>query len=488
MRAVIWKLIRSTKHAMLARLGIDIKLDCVEHMPVDIDKVSQFLFTYAEKYRSAYANAIAEPPYGPGYPPLPVSPYLAAASFEVFIASNGVVINHIGEEPSDHWHIAGGPALKVDYEPTVTPPAVIKFLESNGLVGKPIGIARIVSKKPLPHFIWQGNVRGIARTAERRDPSTGISLKLHEVKSELKEVVAALSFGAYGYVLDVHLPKHDSEIGEPHLLKNFGVFTADQASRRFFTHLEIHGQSDVCAWDKRTSSLRAKHDLRRDLARALSELEKPGSGTLSFGAEPSWIEAYSNRLERLETAIKALRNALQSRSDAVESVFHNLIVQHPLLLDVYGRCESKPYFAYPPGSSSPIGKTALQPDFLVKYPDLSYKLVEIERPSKEVATYQGQPRSEVGQAVFQCAEWKHFIKTHYQQLHSNYPGIQSRCKTAVVMSRTTQSAFKSAEDIADYKGLIMEQFKIDEFYTFDDLYDRARTAYVLLAGLAPGAI
>lgn len=56
------------------------------------------------------------------------------------------------------------------------------------------------------------------------------------------------------------------------------------------------------------------------------------------------------------------------------------------------------------------------------------------------------------------------------------------------MSRTRQSAFKSAEDIGAYKGLIMEQFNIDEFFTYDDLYDRARTAYALLSGLTPNGI
>jgi hypothetical protein len=162
-------------------------------------------------------------------------------------------------------------------------------------------------------------------------------------------------------------------------------------------------------------------------------------------------------------------------------------VAHPLLLDVYGTCESKPQFTYPAGTTSPIGKTSLEPDFLIKYPDRSYKLVEIERPSKNVATAQGQPRAEVAQAVFQCAEWRHFIKTHYQTLSGRYPDIQARCKTAVVMSRTNQLSFKGIEDISSYKGLMMEQFKIDEFYTFDDLYDRARTAYQLLSGLLPTA-
>lgn len=457
-------------------------------MPVQLDRVAQFLFVYAARYRAAYAKATSAPPNGAGYPALPISPYLVGSRFEVFVATDGVVINHLGKEPDYLWHIAGGPALKVDYEPTVTPPEITEILQSNGLLGKPIGIYRIVSRVPLPPPVWRGRISKISRSIERKDQLTGISLALHEVRGSLKETVGALSFGAYGYILDIHLPTHQSQIGEPHLIKNFGVFPADHSARRFFTHLEIHGQADSCAWDSRTVNVRVQNDLRRDLAGALSEPGKPGGGTMSFGAGPSWIENYSNRLEHLQTAIDALHAALMNKAEDVESVFHEIIANHPLLLDVYGTCESKPQFVYPAGTTSPIGKTSLEPDFLVTYSDQSYKLVEIERPSKGVTTSQGQPRAEVAQAVFQCAEWKHFIKTHYQQLHSRYPGIQSRCKTAVVMSRTTQSAFKSAEDIGAYKGLMMEQFNIDEFFTFDDLYDRARTAYALLSGLSPSSI
>jgi hypothetical protein len=206
-------------------------------------------------------------------------------------------------------------------------------------------------------------------------------------------------------------------------------------------------------------------------------------GTMSFGDTPSWIESYGNRLGLLKSAIDDLRSALQQRDDDVEAVFHTLLERHPLLLDVYGIVESRPGLSYPDGTASPIGKTKLQPDFIVRYSDQSYKLVEIERPAKAVATSQGQPRAEVAQAVFQTAEWKHFIKTHYQTIADRYPGIQSKCKTAVVMSRSRQENFKNISDMRAYMGLIMEQFNIDEFLTFDDLLDRASTAYALLSGL-----
>lgn len=460
-------------------------------MPVTLERVAEFLFAYTHRYREAYARAITTPPDGPGYPPLPVSPYLQASDFDIYVASDGVVINELRDEPVHQWYIAGGPALKVDYEPTRTPPEIHETLRAAGLSGQFIGIYRIVAKSEIPPPVWRGRVRNIARQLERSDKDTGIVLHLHEVRGTLKEVVTALSFEAYGIILEIHLPTQKSQIGEPHLVRNFGVFTADLSGRRFFSHLEIHGHADNCAWDRRTINLRIQQDIRRDLAFALAGPSQSRGGTMSFGpgpGPPSWIEVYSNRMERLRVAVAALRSALLLKTDEVEAVFHEILSQHPLLLDVYGTCESKPQFVYPAGKTSPIGKTSLEPDFLIAYPDQAYKLIEIERPSKAVATLQGQPRAEVAQAVFQTAEWKHFIKTHYQELHSRYPGIQSKCRTAVVMSRTNQQNFKNIDDIRAYTGLMREQFNIDEFYTYDDLYDRACTAYALLSGLSPKGI
>jgi hypothetical protein len=267
-------------------------------MAVTLERVAEFLFAYANRYREAYARAITPPPAGPGYPSLPVSPFLSASHFDVYVATDGVVINELRDEPEHQWYIAGGPALKVDYEPTKTPPAIIETLKANGLLGKPIGIYRIVAKSALPPAVWRGRVRNVTRELERRDKVTGMTLKLREIRGTLKEVVSSLSFGAYGIILDIHLPTQQSQLGEPHLIRNFGVFPADLSSRRFFSHLEIHGQADEGAWDKRTVNLRVQQDIRRDLAGALADPGQSGGGTMAFGAGPSWIETYSNRLER----------------------------------------------------------------------------------------------------------------------------------------------------------------------------------------------
>ena len=288
-------------------------------MVVTLEKIVGFIFAYASNYREGYTRATVAPPDGPGYPSLPISPFLYASNFDVFVASDGVVINELRDEPEYQWYIAGGPAIKVDYEPTRTPPEVIGTLKTEGLLGKPIGIYRIVAKTKLPSQVWLGRVQSIVRLLERHDKATGITLNLWEVRGTLKEVISSLSFGAYGIILDLHLPTQKSQIGASHLIQNIGVFPADLNSRRFFHHLEIHGQSDACAWDMRTVNLRVQQDIRRDLARALAGLGQSGGGTMSFGGRPSWVENYSNRLERLRVAIAALRSGGCPEFCAVEN-------------------------------------------------------------------------------------------------------------------------------------------------------------------------
>ncbi|QLL15411.1 Shedu anti-phage system protein SduA domain-containing protein [Pseudomonas chlororaphis] len=454
-------------------------------MSVTIEQVAEFIFAYTRKYRSAYAKATAPQPEGPGYPKLVRSAYLDATNLQVYVAQDGVVIS-VENEPSHQWYIAGGPALKVDYEPSKTPNAVTKFLNDHQLLGKPIGIYRIVTKVPLASCIWRGRIQNIEKELTIANDELDLKLNLKQINSPFKKVVNILTFGAFGSILDPNFHDGTVDFGSPHILKNLGFFPADLNNRRFFEHIEVYSHADESAWDTRLINLRVQQDLRRDIGSALAAAgREPGGGTMSFGGEPQWLESYNNRLDSLKTAISDLGDALRFQPEGIESVFHEILEKHPVLLDVYGSCESKPELSYPHGQTSPIGKTKLQPDFIIRYPDQSYKMIEIERPSKQIATTQGQPRAEVGQAVFQTAEWKHYIKTHYQLVASRYPGIQSKCKTSVIMSRFTQQHFKSVSDARDYMGLMMEQFNIDEFLTFDDLLERAITAYTMLSGLPP---
>lgn len=374
----------------------------------------------------------------------------------------------------------------VDYAPTRRPAFVTNHLAEIGLLGKPIGIYGMVSKVPLAYCVWRGKIQDIKRSITINDEELNLTLKLFEINSSVGKLANALTFGAYQLVLETQLSRKFHSFENSHIIKNLGFFPADLNNKRFFKHFEIFSHADETAWDVRLINLRVQHDLRRDIGYSLAEIHSDAEqGSFSFGGEYNWLETYNNRLETLDAAIRALGEALRFQPDGTEALYHQILEDHPVLLDIYGACESKPELAYPQGQTSPIGKTKLQPDFIIRYPDESYKLIEIERPSKPLATVQGQPRAEVSQAIFQTAEWKNYIKAHYSLIAKRYPGIHSKCKTSVIMSRFTQHNFKNASEARNYMGLVRDQYNIDEFLTFDDLLERAVTAYTMLSGLPP---
>lgn len=456
-----------------------------ESMSVTIEGLRDYIFKYISEYRDVFDSFTSPPPRGAGYPKIHVSPFLRSKEFDVFLAANGVVISEVAPEPEHQWFIAGGPALKVDLEPTKTPAQVTQIIKDNGLEGKPIGIYRIVAKDHIPSSVWRGRIKGVSLEKSYVNEKLDVTLNLRKVETSLDQLICHLTFGAYGIILDAYLPSEKSPIGEPHITEKMGFFPADLNNRRFFNYLEVYGYQDEAGWDQRNINLRVKSDIRRDFASKLSKPDGDSGGNMSFGASNQWIENHSNRLGVLKSAIDEFRNVLLFKSHETEDVFHLLIEDHPILLDVYGNCESKPQFRYPESELSPIGKSYLEPDFIVSYPDQSYKLVELERASKNIATKQGQPRSEVGQAVFQTAEWVHFIREHYGVLKARYPGIHSKYTTCVIMSRSTQASFKGASDMNRYKELIRQQFSTDEILTYDDLFERACAAYTTLTGLSP---
>ena len=56
------------------------------------------------------------------------------------------------------------------------------------------------------------------------------------------------------------------------------------------------------------------------------------------------------------------------------------------------------------------------------------------------------------------------------------------------MSRRTQKAFGGLQDQKAYSELLMEQYKVDEVFTYDDILERASFAYYQLTGLAPRSL
>ncbi len=239
---------------------------------------------------------------------------------------------------------------------------------------------------------------------------------------------------------------------------------------------------ESAAWDRRAIWARVSIDLRRHFLQAVAAADKQGA-SISLDAATAPLDLLTvipDRLAKVKDAIDGFTDLLDKHGSDAESTFHQYIAKHPVLLDVYGTAESKPRLEYPLGES-PLGKRYVEPDFLIRYPGNRYKLIELERPSKRLATIKGEPRSGVTQAAWQIGEWKDYIQNHYELIRERYPGISSMPRTEVVISRSTAEQ-SGVSDVSRYLAMVRQQLNVDEVITYDLLLEQAREAYARLSG------
>ena len=452
-------------------------------MSLTATAVADYLARYAAAFQEEYRRLTAPPPDGGGYPPLQVSPYLGPGAVDVIVSPDGVASYCLQPEPAHQWWLAGGPALMVDYPGSRTPRWVLDTLKASDLAGKDIGIYRLVSQETLPDDVWSGILGPIleeavseAGTCEFRVTRT----ELHRI-----EVLQRLTFGAFGSILNLHLPGFETHFWKHHIVRRLGFVTADRAHRRFIDYLELSPHVEAVAWDERAIPTRVEGDLRRDFSWAFAAASSQAGGFITMGKGNSWVEPFFDRLSILDATLAEFADLLQSYPDADERMFHAFIEANPILLDVYAEPISKPRWFYPSGIS-PLGKAYVEPDFILKYPDASYRLVELERPAKDLATVRGEPRAGVNQAAFQIGEWRAYIANHYDLLKAEYPGISVRQSATIVIGRSSPASVGQGRTLQQYKELLASQYQTVDILTYDELLDRARQAYARITALAVG--
>lgn len=375
---------------------------------VSAQQVAQYLERYIEQYRREYEQMTTPPPDGAGYPDLATSPYLRAQALVAYVARDGVVIADYGWEPSGRWDIAGGPAFLIDYPDTRTPAWVNELLEREGVLGQHIGIYRIVSQTPLDQDVWNGRIPSSTETTAIQVAGTAVEIGRFDVP--LTELVARLTFGAFGPILDLHFPDQQADFWEPHIVRDLGFATADRERRRFFHYLEILHHAERAAWDPRSIPKRVYVDARRDLAASIGQeaggtIQVPQIASTTGTPIPftTAFEAIANRVLSVSHALTELRSLVAE--DRPEAEYQRHPEEHPELLDAYGvRFHARPRFRYPEGRQSPVGKAYVEPDFVIEYAGQRYMLVELERPGAPLGTSHGQPSAATTAPAFQLAE------------------------------------------------------------------------------------
>jgi antiviral defense system Shedu protein SduA len=447
----------------------------------NFDDIVAYTLAYSEAYRRNFEDLISPARKGGGLPKVPYPPYCSSAPLDCYIGTNGVVFIDQSEEPSYQWHIAGGPALCVDYEPTRAPQFILDVLENEGLTGKPIGIYRIVGKN-LSEDVWQGQLPTPSQTKIEITSYEKI-LTFHDYKIPVAELIEKLTYGAFGPILDVHLKSNADDFWDNFRVQRLGFFPSDRRSKRFFRLFEFVHNTSSAAWDTRSLWLRVKFDCYRDILSA-HFLGDDGGGTMNFSSKNTDIEKLLDKTKPFETAIDELRTTLFQSQDEREGVFQKILEKYPLILDVYGAVVARPRFYYPDGQS-PTEKLYVEPDFVIKYKDGSYRIVEIERPNKRLTTSSGQGRSEVTQAVFQLSEFRNFVEKHASVLQQEFPGIRaSNCRYTLIIGRERDDDLGTFVTFDELRLHLAGTYNVDEVWVYDDLVGRAQMAVDAIRGLS----
>jgi hypothetical protein len=451
------------------------------------EQVLSYLASYVRAYRDEYARLTAPRPTGAEYPKLQISPYLSSSRLDCYLATDGAVIADATVEPPDDWHVAGGPALMVDTPTSRVPISVTERLKRAGIYGQSIGIYRIVAAN-IPDAIWQGALPAPEDARSATEGQTEIRVAAYPL--DWLALIRLLTFGAFGLILDLHLPTPDAPFWNPHIIRDLGFTTADRERRRFFHYLELVRHRDDAAWDVRAIWTRVHLDVKRDFGSAVAATQpggqvqipqSPQARVLQALEEPDRrAQALRSRAEKVAEAIDSLESLVRNMGD--ENALQRSLEQNPILLDVYAEeVISKPRFTYPP-DESPLGKEYVEPDFLVRYPGREYRLIELERPSKRLDTRRGEPAHDLTQAAFQIAEWRDYLAKHYYLVKDKYPGISSRCRYTIVISQATKH--QRGAMLPEYLDQLRQMFPDVDVVLYDDLIRRAHLAYATLLGLA----
>jgi len=424
-------------------------------------QAADYLAAYALRYREEYEALLNSHFEGVGRPPYPVSSYLGSPEITCHLCDDGYALADQSDEPGYDWWVAGGPAIMVDYSETRRPESVTAVLRQWGLLGQSIGIYRIVAKRELPQEVWDGTIPDPIEVRESRAGPTTFEVLKH--RSTWLELIQRLTFGALGSVLDLKLPDDRTELWSPTTVHRMGFLTADYLHKRFFNYLELSPHVDYSAWDLRSMRARVQLDVRRDYAESVMRAETGSGAFIHFRKAEMPTETWREPLSTMRSRIADLERLLSSSTD--ESDYQRFLEANPVLLDVYGDVEAKPRFYYPEGASE--GKVYVEPDFLVKYPNGTYRLVELERPGSPLLTRSGRPRAEVTQPAFQIAEWRTFIAQYYRELSARYPGISSDCPATIIIGHSSEPNIRTLRQV----------YRVDEVLTYEDLLLRAKAAF-----------
>lgn len=395
-----------------------------------------FIIRYIEAYRKEANSLIGEPPLGAGYPPSLINRvYLDSRLIRAYLLKDSVVISDVVEAPTSK-----------NFEPD-----------------KSIEI--------LPAQLSQ-------------QMSDGTTIEIVKANQSLQSFILTATLGLF----KINAGEKVLEYGRHSGLRKFTIQNAALKKERHVSQIDSYLYIDKSGWEPRNAWLYAFYDVRYDIASAIAEQEKVGKtytvkGGGKITATPTdkiWREydiktKIGSKLAQFSADVQEFEQLLTECGESGEGKFLEYLDNHLHLLDIYAVfIQAQPFIEIPEKELCSIKGIGRIPDYIAKYRDDTYLLIELERPSKPVFVGKNnQPSSQLNQSVNQTSTWDEIIRCFGKYL-TKYPGIQNH-RNLVVIGRENAQRFNSFEEFRSELNRLNQMYKsIATIVTFDELTERAK--------------
>lgn len=411
---------------------------------IDPKQLLNFLRQYIDSYRKECRTLTAEPPVGAGYPASLLNKmYTESKRIRAYLLKDGVVIADVVEvKPSEGYELDNSMEIM---------PAKLKD-----------------------------------RLAE------GTSIEVVPAEHSLGNFVSMITLGMF----NVRIGGEVLEFGRRSGLAKLMLRNDRLKKERPVSCIAWYPYLDKGGWDPKNAWIYAFYDVRYDIAGAIAMQERAGQvfkvdkggEIVATPTDVIWREydiktKLGAKLGRFSKDVEEFERLLEESRGSQEKRFLTYLDEHPYLLDLYAiSIEPQPFLEIPEKKLSTVKGRGRLPDYIAKYRDDTYVLIEIERPDKPIFVGKDiQPSHELTQAINQVSVWDEIVRS-FGNYVSKFPGIRNH-RSLVVIGREHCSKFNSPEEFRTELNRINQQCNRINVITFDELVERARLAIAKITAI-----
>ncbi len=316
--------------------------------------------------------------------------------------------------------------------------------------------------------------------------SDGTKIEIVKTDQSLQNFVLRATLGMF----KMSSGENVAEFGRHNGLRRFTIQNDAIKKERHVSQIDSYYYLDKSGWEPKNAWLYAFYDIRYDIASAIAEQEKVGKtytvdGGGQITATPTdtiWREydikaKIGSKLAQFSSDIQEFERLLIECGDSQERKFLEYLDSHSHLLDIYAVfIHPQPFIEIPEKELCTISGMRRIPDYIAKYRDDTYLLIELERPSKPIFVGKdNQPTNQLTQSVNQTSTWDEIIRCFGAYL-TKYSGIQNH-RNLVIIGRENAQKFSTFEEFRSELNRLNQMFRnVATIITFDELVERAKVA------------